>query len=118
MASAVLALVFLSAGLMKLMGTEMATQLFQQWGYALWFMYLIGALEVTAGIAVLVPRVATYAAGYLGIQMLGALVTHVVNTEWLFALLPIVVGAIAIYTMWARIPDAAGTEPTPRGVRV
>lgn len=115
--SVVLAVVFIPMGAMKLMGSEMAVEMFQQWGYALWFMYLIGVLEVAAGIAVLIPRVATYAAGYLTVQMLGALVTHVVHTEWLFALLPIVMGALAIYTMFARIPDAAGATPARRPMR-
>lgn len=113
-----LALIFIPMGLIKLTGTEGTREMFQQWGYQPWFMYLIGAMEVAAGIAVLVPRVATYAAGFLGVEMLGALVTLVVNGQWAVAVVPIAVGALALYEMWARIPDAAGTEVMPQTARV
>lgn len=114
----ILALIFIPVGLAKLAGLEATREMFQQWGYQPWFMYAIGVLEVAAGIAVLVPRVATYAAGFLGVEMLGALVTHVVNGQWAVAIVPIAVGALALYEMWARIPDAAGTEVLPQTARV
>ena len=113
-AAIVLAAIFIPAGLTKLAGLASIRDMFQAWGYDLWFLYLIGALELIAGILLLVPRWATYAAAYLTIQMLGALATHIVNAEWLVALVPIAVGLVAMYLMWARLPDTADAAGRPR----
>ena len=76
-----LAFAFGAAGIMKLTANPMEVAGFQMFGYALWFMYLIGALEVLGAIGVLLgkivhrglPRLAAY--GLIGI-MIGALYSH------------------------------------------
>ena len=47
------------------------------WGYPMWFMYGIGAVETIAGLALFVPRLASGAALVLIAIMLGAVVTSV-----------------------------------------
>lgn len=51
----------------------------ERWGYPVWFLYLIGALELAGGLAILVPRTASYGALVLATVMLGALVTRLIH---------------------------------------
>jgi uncharacterized membrane protein YphA (DoxX/SURF4 family) len=73
---ALLAAVFVLAGSMKLAATEFEVQGFAHFGYALWFMYAIGVLELGAGLALLFRRAATPAALLLGAVMVGAAASH------------------------------------------
>ena len=50
-------------------------ELFIGWGYATWFLYVIGTAEVAGAIGLLVPRIASYAAMLLAAVMIGAFVT-------------------------------------------
>lgn len=52
---------------------------FQRWGYPVWFLFFIGVVEVTGGIAILIPPIATYGAMLLAVNMLGALVTRLIH---------------------------------------
>lgn len=52
---------------------------FHRWGYPVWFLFFIGAVEFAGGIAILIPRIATYAALLLATNMLGALVTRLIH---------------------------------------
>ena len=52
---------------------------FDRWGYPVWFMFFIGALEFAGGLAILVPRIAGYGALTLATVMLGALVTRLIH---------------------------------------
>ncbi|HEY2824748.1 MAG TPA: DoxX family protein [Gemmatimonadales bacterium] len=45
------------------------------WGYPMWFMYAVGAVEMIGGLALFVPRVASWAAMGLMAVMIGAVVT-------------------------------------------
>lgn len=75
--SAVLAALYLAAGLRKVGGEEEIVQGFLEWGYGDAFRVFIGACEVAGGIGLLIPRLATWAASGLAIIMLGAIYTHV-----------------------------------------
>ena len=52
---------------------------FPRWGYADWFMWVIGAGEVLGGLLLFVPRTAAYGAAILIVIMLGALYTVTTN---------------------------------------
>lgn len=80
--SVVLSLVFLASGGAKLAGLEFEIVAFERWGYALWFMYFIGAVEVVGAVGLLVRRVAAAAAAGLALMMVGAMGTHVIHAEW------------------------------------
>lgn len=78
---AALALVFLFAGAAKFT-SPMWPRMFARWGYPDHFSLVVGAIEVAAGLALLVPRLAAPASIVLLVVMLGAGATHVVHDEF------------------------------------
>ena len=72
-----LAVVFLMAGGSKLLGVPAMVTLFDAVGLGQWFRYVTGAIEITSGIALLVPAAAPFGAMLLIPTMLGAIVTNV-----------------------------------------
>jgi uncharacterized membrane protein YphA (DoxX/SURF4 family) len=52
------------------------TAAFERLGYPAWLRVLVGGIEVVAGVGLLVPRLATYAAGALSIVLVGAWLTR------------------------------------------
>jgi uncharacterized membrane protein YphA (DoxX/SURF4 family) len=84
----ILSLVYISAGLPKLGEANEVLHRFSNWGYSEGFLMFIGVSEVIAGIFLLIPQTAKYAATYLAVIMVGAIYTHVAfDTLW-WALLP------------------------------
>lgn len=79
--TALLGVLFTFAGLNKILPSPMAQQ-FAEWGYPVWFLYLIGGVEVACGIALFVPKIAARAALPLIVVMAGAAFTHVRAGEW------------------------------------
>lgn len=73
----VLAALFVMAGLMKLFGNEVMVEMFAEIGAGQWFRYVVGALEVTGALGLLVPRLCGLAALGLAGVMAGAVVTNV-----------------------------------------
>jgi uncharacterized membrane protein YphA (DoxX/SURF4 family) len=112
-ASAFVALVCLRSGLMKMPGVpgaEFWARDFQRWGYPGWFRVAVGAAELAASAALLVPRAAAYGAALFALVMVGAIVTHAGHGEtgrlpFNAALLALSVG-IAAARLTAR-PDPA-----------
>lgn len=72
---AIAAFFALAAGL-KLAAVDFEVQAFAHFGYPLWFMYFIGAVELV-GAALLVSRGVSYGAAVLAVVMVGALGTHI-----------------------------------------
>ena len=77
--SGLLCFVFLGAGSAKLTAQPMMIAQFQSFGYSIWFMYLTGAIEVTAGVLVMIPRTSRVAAVALGCVMVGAIVSLAIH---------------------------------------
>ena len=75
--SGLVALLFIGAGGAKLAGAAVMVELFAKIGLGQWFRYFTGLLEVAAGIGLLIPRYASYAAVLLAIVMAGAFIVHV-----------------------------------------
>jgi len=67
------------AGSAKFTGPDFWTTSFESWGYPASFAFVIGAAEVSGGLLLLLPRMASYAATLLGAIMIGAIVTVVIN---------------------------------------
>ena len=84
----ILSLVFIVAGLPKLGEANDVLHRFSEWGYSEEFLLFIGASEVVAGIFLLVPQTAKYAASYLAVIMVGAIYTHLAFDTVVWALLP------------------------------
>jgi uncharacterized membrane protein YphA (DoxX/SURF4 family) len=75
--SGLVALAFMAAGASKLAGAAAMVEVFTKVGLGQWFRYFTGILEVAAGIGLLIPRYAFYAAVLLAIVMVGAIIAHV-----------------------------------------
>jgi len=75
--SGLVALAFIEAGGAKLAGAAVMVELFAKVGLGQWFRYFTGLLEVAAGIGLLIPRYAFYAAVLLAMVMAGAFIAHV-----------------------------------------
>ena len=80
--SILLALIFLASGLAKLASLEFELVAFERWGYPIWFMYLIGVVEVAGGVGLIIQRFSAAAAAALALMMIGAIGTHVMHSEW------------------------------------
>lgn len=72
----VLAALFLAAGGAKLGGMKQMVDEFNQLGLGQWFRYFTGATEAVAGILLLVPPTTAYAAAYLTLVCVGALIAQ------------------------------------------
>jgi uncharacterized membrane protein YphA (DoxX/SURF4 family) len=77
---AALALMFVGAGGAKF-GRPMWQRMFERWGYPDHFYLVVGAIEVAAGLALLVPRLASPASLVLIVIMIGAGATHAMHDE-------------------------------------
>ena len=67
-----LAVVFLFAGGVKLLGSRAMVQEFAQIGAGQWFRYVTGVLEVSGAIGILIPKYRFWAALQLAAVMAGA----------------------------------------------
>jgi putative oxidoreductase len=113
--SALLAFIFLMAGVPKLAGAEGHIRHFVTWGYPDWFRIVVGAVETVSAALLLVPRLASQLAfcGALGIAaiMAGATYTHLVRVPEEAGRAPFTLGllTVAAVVAWARRPQ---TRPT------
>lgn len=80
----------------------MEVQAFNLFGYPLWFMYVIGLVEVACAIGVLIPRYASIAAAVAACNMLGALISHLTHGQTGPAVVPFVLMIVAISLVFLR----------------
>ncbi len=71
-----LALVFAMAGLAKVFDDPAMVEMFATIGVGQWFRYVVGALEISGAVGVLIPRFSGSAAIGLVCVMLGAIFTN------------------------------------------
>jgi putative oxidoreductase len=105
LATLVVALVIGSAAVPKLMNAASQVEAFARWGYPHWFVFVIGALE-TSGVLLLlvslfVRRLALPGALLLTVDMGGAMATRIVHADWQNVPLPCFLLALAILLGWA-----------------
>ena len=98
--SILLALAFLLAGLPKVLAVTAWTKKFAHWGYPRWSLTVVGLLEVSGAILLLIPRFAIYGVGILITVMLGAVYTHVANGEGLAIVRPLIFLCFLILVGW------------------
>src|ERR1700674_3994130 len=80
--SVLLAIVFLGAGIPKLLGTStMGLQAAAMRGFPGWLREVVGVAEIAGSLALLVPSVAAYAAVGLAVLMVPATITQVMSGE-------------------------------------
>ena len=73
---ALLALAFAMAGLAKLGGEQAMVEMFATIGVGQWFRYVVGALEISGAVGVLIPRLSGPAALGLVCVMAGAILAN------------------------------------------
>ena len=111
---ALLALVFVNAGLAKLFGDPVMVAMFDQIGAGQWLRFLVGSLEVAGAVGVLVPRLSALAATGLVLLMVGATVTNLTVLDappWS----PLVLVVVAALVAWAGRRRILG--PAPQSAR-
>jgi putative oxidoreductase len=96
-----LAVMFVMAGGSKLAGVPAMVSLFDAIGLGQWFRYVTGVIELTAGIALLVPSAAIFGALLLIPTMLGAIVTNVFVVP-ASPVMPLLLLLAAAAVAWAR----------------
>jgi uncharacterized membrane protein YphA (DoxX/SURF4 family) len=105
--SILLALMFLGAGVPKLLGTPDVATGFANYGYPGWFPLVVGVIEVIAAALLLVPRLAWLGAIAVAVVMAGATFTHAVLGEGeggqaVFTLALLGLAAFVAYARWPR----------------
>lgn len=114
--TALLAVVMAGPGSQKFTGPTWE-RMFRTWGYPDGFYLVIGAIEVAGGIALLIPRLASYAGITLSIVMLGAAATQVLRGgrdgigELVFATLLALVAWIRWRDRWRIARSRPQTAP-------
>lgn len=110
--SILLAFVFVAVGTSKLVGSSSVhwAQRFQRWGYPTGSHYVIGILEIVAGIAILIPRFRRMAAAALMIIMAGALCTHALHGEWARMIPPVLLGSLSLASARWSTPGQSGVS--------
>jgi putative oxidoreductase len=73
--SCLLALVMIGPGLQKFT-SPVWQRMFRAWGYPEHFYLVIGAIEVIAGLGLLIPKTAAPSAAVLSVVMIGAAITQ------------------------------------------
>lgn len=99
-----LAAVFAFFGTSKLIAADAQVAAFQGWGYPLWFMYVVGASEVTAALLLTVPDT-TFYGGTLALGVVvGVMATLLSAGQYAQLPLPAVTGAAAGLVALLRRP--------------
>jgi uncharacterized membrane protein YphA (DoxX/SURF4 family) len=81
-----LALSFVAGGVAKFAPGETFagapySEQFADWGYPSWFRFVVGAGEIVGAVLLLFPRRRFLGAALLGVILVGAVLTHVVNQD-------------------------------------
>jgi len=106
--SGVLAASYLFAGVTKLAGMQMHVVAFAHWGYAPWFMYVVGAWEVVGAILLVIPKTSTFAAALMAVNMAGAVYTTAIRVnEPNTAIVPGVLFVLLVIAGYLRLPMAS-----------
>ncbi len=102
---ALLTFMFLMAGGTKLIADEMHVTNFARWGYPSWFMYVTGLIEVSSIILMWIPKTRFYGALGLMFVMVGAIGTHLINSEFVMAPIPVGLILLAGVVAWFNRPS-------------
>ena len=94
-----LTLAFLGSGIMKLTGADEIRQGFENWGYPVFFMYIIGLCEVAGAVGLWLRRFSYAAKVCLIILMAGAVATHLVFDSFTEAMAPIILILLIAVTL-------------------
>lgn len=100
--------IMITVGWGKLQGGPPWPEAFEGWGYPVWFRILIGLAQLAGGVAVFIPRIASYGAGLLVVVMTGALVTELLQEPQFGAAMPAILGGMFVLVFFLRRRVAIG----------
>jgi uncharacterized membrane protein YphA (DoxX/SURF4 family) len=103
---------YLAMAYQKLIDQESTVAAFALWGHGPTFMHGIAWVEVIGGVALFVPRLTTWGAALLAIEMVGAIFT-ILSTGIGILPLPLICLAVLAIIGWHRRHRALGL-PSPR----
>lgn len=87
---------FLGMGMQELVGVPWIKEQFTYWMYPLWFMYLVGFVQVAGSIATFYKPTRIWGASILLLTMVGAIGTHFYFNQYDWLIPPIVLLALLI----------------------
>jgi len=102
---------FIVTGGKKLLGQEAQIDSFFRWGYSLWFLYFIGAIELVSGICLLIPQFRFFSALVLSITMVGAVITHLLAGEMAAVPVPLAFLVLLLILAWTMMRRPTGKAP-------
>ena len=76
-----LAISFIAGAVAKFAPGGPYAEKFAEWGYPSWFRFVVGSGELVGAVLLLVPRRRFLGAALLGVILVGAIVTHIVNQD-------------------------------------
>ena len=91
---------FIMAGGKKCLGQEAQIDSFFRWGYPIWFLYVIGAIELVGGISLLIPQLRFFAILILSVTMIGASMTHFRAGEMAAVPVPFILLVLLLILAW------------------
>ncbi|HZR42183.1 MAG TPA: DoxX family protein [Ktedonobacteraceae bacterium] len=86
----------------KLLLDAKTVQVFLKWGYPAWFVVIVGILEFTGALLFLIPRFALLGAALLVIDMIGAIVTGIIQGIWPIIAFSAIVLVLLVLIGWTR----------------
>lgn len=92
--------IFIRQGAAKFSETSGWATAFRLWGYPVWFRMLIGIMEISAAILLLLPRVAPVGAALIIAVMLGGMGTHIARghpAQITSELLPLILACVVLF---------------------
>jgi len=113
--SIVASAMFALAGYLKLTSNPMETQAFAMYGLPLWFVYVVGVMEIAGVILLLFTKWRTAGAALLTVVGLGATFEHATHAQLAMAPIPLAAAACAIVGAMLREPkpDVGRSERAP-----
>ncbi|HSH00536.1 MAG TPA: DoxX family protein [candidate division Zixibacteria bacterium] len=107
--SALMAVYFGLLGLAKLTAEPSWAAKFEEWGYSLTTLHVIGGLELVGAAGLLVPRIAAVAALVLGLITVGAAVTYLAHDDAVRVIRPLIFTIFLGVIAWRRRPEGLVT---------
>jgi len=104
MGTTILFILFLAGGIQKLTEESSARHDFAHWQYPLWFMLVIGTVELGSALLLLIPPTAFAGAALIVLDMTGGLITTLRFGEDERAVLSLILLVIAVLIAVARWP--------------
>jgi len=105
LATLLLSLPLLAAGMPKLLGQGGWVTAFAHWGFPSWFVPVVGVAEVVGATLMFVPRIATVGASMIAVVMAGAAMTHALHDEMPRVAFTSMLCLLAMLIAWSRRRD-------------